>query len=270
MKNAIFFLVLFAVADTGCSQKSVTRTLNAANLLISSDFENVGSVKKWERETTKDKSFTLSDSVARKGRYSARFELDKDDQELYSGKRSEIHLANNAEAEGWFGFSNYLPKSYVKDEGAECIAQWHETPDFELGETWRSPPLLLEVKNDHFFVVVMWATDPVNTNNTISGRKDFDLGPVTKDVWNDWVFHIKWSWQSDGVLEVWKNKKQVVSYFGPNSYNDQKFPYFKTGIYKWSWNTAEGRSKSTARKRIIYVDEVKVAGKNAGIDAVSP
>ena len=95
-----------------------------------------------------------------------------------------------------------------------------------------------------------------------------DLGPVDKNKWNDWVFHIRFSYKSDGILEIWKNKVKVFSMSGPNSFNDQHYPYFKIGIYKWGWNG--WASYSPEDKRVLYVDEVRIGNRNSNLNEVSP
>ncbi|QMU29615.1 heparin lyase I family protein [Adhaeribacter radiodurans] len=76
------------------------------------------------------------------------------------------------------------------------------------------------------------------------------------------VYHINFSHESDGVLEVWKNGIKVINYKGPNSYNDKRLPYFKAGIYKRRWYKIE--------KRVVYVDEVRVGTKKATYKDVAP
>jgi hypothetical protein len=212
----------------------------------------------------------LSTNVARKGTSSARFEFAKTDPINYNGYlRAELQqdFKTDSTGDNWYGFSQFLPSDYVSDPVTEAVAQWHEVPDWDLGENWRSPPISMEIKNDHYFIKVMWASAAVNTNQTKDGEIYYDLGPVDKNKWNDWVFHIKFSYQSTGVLEVWKNKTKVLTRNGPNSYNDENFPYFKLGIYKWAW---AGSSSSPESKRVLYYDEVKVGNRNSNLDEVSP
>jgi predicted transcriptional regulator len=95
------------------------------------------------------------------------------------------------------------------------------------------------------------------------GSKSKNLGKYETGLWTDWVFHVKWSWESDGLLEVWKNGKKVIHYEGPIGYNDRRGVYFKTGIYKWVWKMTPERDHSTTTKRVTYVDEVRIGNENA-------
>ena len=39
------------------------------------------------------------------------------------------------------------------------------------------------------------------------------------------MFHIKWSYGSDGLTDVWENGTKVISRAGPNTYNDETGNY---------------------------------------------
>lgn len=241
------------------------------NLTLYSAFESTTDFAKWSEEICRPSALTISSAVpARKGNSSARFEFAKSDVTTYNGYiRAEIHQDSPPEAENWYGFSMYLPTDFVSDPMAEKFAQWHEIPDWDLGETWRSPPISLGIQNDRYNLQVLWAAAPVNTNNTKDGEKDIDLGPVTdKGKWADWVVHIKFSYKSDGILEIWKNKVKIYSLYGPNSFNDENFPYFKLGIYKWGWNG--WASYSPESKRVLYMDEVRIGNSKSSLNEVSP
>ena len=246
-----------------------TPIINTNSLLLTSAFESTTDFNNWSKEICRPTALTISSDVARKGKTSARFEFTKSDVINYNGfMRAEIRQNSQAEAEQWFGFSNYLPADFVTDPLAEKIAQWHEVPDFDKGENWRSPPISLGIENGRYYVQILWAAAEVNTNDTKDGEKKVDLGPVDKAKWNDWVFHIKFSYKSDGILEIWKNKVKIFSLYGPNSFNDVYYPYFKIGIYKWGWNG--WASYSPESKRVLYYDEVRIGNKSANLDTVSP
>jgi hypothetical protein len=243
--------------------------MDVDTILLESGFEDVSDFDKWTKETCRPGSLYISTEVARKGKSSARFEFTKADVTNYNGYvRSELRLHSETENERWYGFSNYLTGDFVADPLAEKIAQWHEVPDWDLGESWRSPPISLGIENDRYYVQILWAAAAVNTNNTRDGDKKVDLGPVDKNKWNDWVFHIRFSYLSDGIVEIWKNKEKIFSYYGPNSFNDKHLPYFKIGIYKWGW---KGWAEySPEDKRVLFYDEVRIGNRHASLDLVSP
>jgi hypothetical protein len=254
--------------ETQSDNININNVSTGNNLMLTSTFENELDFKSWNKEICRWTAVQLSNEVARKGQTSVRFELTKQDVLDFSGfTRAEIRRPCETEAERWYGFSNFLPTGYAADGLAEMIAQWHDIPDFDLGESWRSPPISFKIINDHYYVHYLWAGNAVNTDLSKSGEQMVDLGPVDKNTWNDWVFHIKFSYRSDGILEVWKNKNKIFSYYGPNSYNDKMYPYFKLGIYKWGWNG--WASYSPENKRVLFYDEVKIGNGNSGMEEVS-
>jgi hypothetical protein len=266
LKYSILILLVFTGFNKITADQQKQKL--TGNLLLESTFEDKSSFDKWTKEICRSEAVTISTDVARKGKSSARFEFAKTDVLNYEGYvRAELRQENEAESERWYGFSNFLPADFESDPLSEIIAQWHEVPDWSLGEEWRSPPVSLAIKEDRYYIKILWAAAEVNTNKTKDGETEFDLGPVDKNKWNDWVFHIKFSYKADGILEVWKNKKKVLEHFGPNSFNDQHYPYFKIGIYKWGWKGWADHSPEA--KRVLYYDEVRIGNENSNLQEVS-
>jgi hypothetical protein len=238
------------------------------NLILRNSFESTADFSNWNLEAARAGSLVISDSTRRKGLKSARFELTKSDSAL-DYFRSEIRRGSETNAERWYGFSNYLRSDWVEDVLAEVIAQWHEVPDWIRGENWRSPPISFGIQDDHYYVKVLWDADTVNTNQTKDGEVTYDLGEVGRAVWNDWVFHIRFDYDNDGILEVWKNGVKVLNRVNqPNSYNDINLPYFKIGVYKWGWDGWQ--SYSPENIRVIYYDEVRIGNENSNYSEVAP
>ena len=165
--------------------------------------------------------------------------------------------------EYWYGFSIFLPEGFVVNNDWEILAQWHGYPDKNIGETWRNPVMALNSDEGIWSVTVRWDSKK-NTfesgERVYDGTKLFEFGPYETGVWTDWVFHVKWSYESDGLLEIWKNGVKVVDRDGPNCFNDALGPYFKMGIYA-------GDVPST---RIVYHDEFRMADANSTYEDVAP
>jgi len=68
----------------------------------------------------------------------------------------------------------------------------------------------------------------------------------------------KWSWQPDGFVNIWWNKKQVVEYRGPVGYRHKKGPQFKFGLYR----------DATEKTYVAYFDQVNSgdSSKEVGFD----
>ena len=217
------------------------------------DFENQAELSAWVREAAYASSITLSDSVARGGKYSGRFEVNLSDPQVSGSWRSELSLSCPTQNDLWYSFSEYLPShGFQSDPNGEMIAQWHAYPD--SSEPWMAPPLSLRTMSGRYNITVMADTPRISNGVTYSTSKTIDLGPVVNDVWVDWVWHIKWGYDGSGVVQVWQNGGSVLNYYGPVGFNDQKYPYFKIGIYKYSW---KGATTIQIQKRILFADNVK-------------
>ena len=98
------------------------------------------------------------------------------------------------------------------------------------------------------------------------GKKEWYF-PYRKGAWTDWVFHVKWSYGSDGVTEVWENGTKVISRAGPNTYNDETGNYFKLGLYHPDYQID---AHPVTALKTIYDDEVRVGGPNATYADMAP
>jgi hypothetical protein len=175
--------------------------------------------------------------------------------------------------EVWYGFSVYIPSDWVNDsQDQEILQQVHNTPDNKPGTSspnWnvaRSPFLALVGENGTF----RWSSRANAARYGASGwvqypREDYVYtGSMKKGGWTDWVVHAKWSYQSDGRLEIWRDGVKVVSRTGPNTYNERNPGFFKLGLYKWTWRNTK------VSKRIIQYDALKIAGKGGSYSMVAP
>lgn len=72
------------------------------------------------------------------------------------------------------------------------------------------------------------------------------LGPVRRNTWYDFVYHVRWSSESDGYLHAWMNGRKVLSHRGPTLYRG--FPcYLKLANY----HSPFGQPSSVIHSRII-------------------
>src|SRR5205807_2697546 len=87
-----------------------------------------------------------------------------------------------------------------------------------------------------------------NTVNLPSdpGYYSIAIGPITKNVWYDFVYHVKWSSGSDGLFQAWLNGQQVMNYSGPNLYVGQSC-YLKIANY----HTELGVPVSVVHSRVV-------------------
>jgi len=235
-------------------------------LLFSSDFEGAD-IKGWQpsgnipaptRELARAGRYAMKSSLSRyKDRFSNRTEV--------SGPKARMGQ------EYWYGFSIFLPEDYVPDGVWEIVAQWNAVPDSKIGEQWRNPPAALFTTGGRWRWVMHWDAKR-NTFETgkrrYDGTREYDLGPYRRNVWTDWVVHVKWSCGPDGLLQVWRNGEKVIDRTGPNAFNDEIGPFFKMGLYK-GWGDPK-KPCDAVDKRVVYHDEFRMGGADASYEDVAP
>jgi hypothetical protein len=246
------FAAAAAVTTAGARRNLIFYSTNEASSALSPVY-NV-SFTQWASLQRYSTAYSVQRSTdfARFGNYSIRFELRKTDGDIGNSKRSEALRYTKSEpltkCERWYGASTYLPTDYVTDPAAELVTQWHT----DAG----SPPLALWTQNGQWKVVIM--------------GKITVLGNYEKNKWVDWVYHVKWSPTSDGLVEIWKDGVKVISKAGANIYSNAiGGAYFRVGIYKWPWKQGSNPA-STTTKRVMYVDEARVGGELATYYDVAP
>ncbi len=175
-------------------------------------------------------------------------------------KREELSLEPVPyNSEITYHFRIFLPETYVQDASPEIVAQWHALPDFHLGETWSrtGPVLALLTADGKWQLGSKWDTRKIireqgQQHTEAEGSESYDLGDYQTGVWTDWTFHVKWSHEADGLIEVWQDNNLVVRETGPNAYNDETGPYLKVGLYNKKWQD------SSLTQRELYYDDVEV------------
>lgn len=272
MSRAILALSVGALTAFTCGTASAATYRGlAAPVVFTDDFENgLINGKGW---IISGNAPVVSTDMVRDGKYAMKTVLNR----LTSPKsfRTEVSQSGFVTVpvggDIWYGFSIGLPNSYVKDNIWEIVAQWHSVPDTNLGEHnyIQNPPLSLHTGNGVWTISSIWDSKPLTTKDTYEGKKNYNLGAYETGKFTDWVFHIRWSPKSDGLLQVWKDGKQVVNTPGPLGFNDAVAPYFKMGIYK-GW-TDRVSPVGIVSQRVLYHDAIKVAvGSNVKYEDVAP
>jgi hypothetical protein len=223
-------------------------------ILFEENFEKSEKLKGLHKQFAATHAFEIVTEPVFEGKYAGKFELRYGDpRATKSGRRAEILFPVIQEKERWYAFSVFFPKDdYADDEDNEIISQWHNccgTPTLSLRNN--NGRLNLRVGHDRKLKGRLW-------NN-------FDFGPVTKDTWVRFVFHIIHSDDQDGLVEVWKDGKKLVHYNGPNMEKGNELPRWKLGIYKATWD--EKATKVSLRK--IYFDFIKLADHSATFEILN-
>lgn len=173
----------------------------------------------------------------------------------------------------WVGFALYLPEDWQVDpESDDILFQFHGWPDESIGEAWRNPPIALLTRRNQWHV---WALSDSKRNTgsppRYEGSQHWDLGAFETGKWTRFVLHVRFSYEADGLLELWKDDELVLQHSGGNSYNDARGPYLKIGNYKAAWGNVDswgGPSPFGFRHHLF--DALKIGDSEASFDQVNP
>jgi hypothetical protein len=211
----------------------------------------------------------------RDGDYSARFDLRANDINVpgAGSKRAELAASNPVEQHGverWYGFSLYL-KDWTPDPKApEIVTQWHQSDG--VCSMGCSPPLSLLTDNTNWVISQNWQKSKSAPNYLFCHTP---VGKFHKNLWTDWVVHVKWSTGTTGKLEIWRDGHKLTG-LGPingrtDDYGDPNpnlGNYMKIGIYKWKWASQPPTPGVT--KRVLFHDALRIAGPSGSYAAVAP
>jgi hypothetical protein len=267
----LFILFISFLLLTRCKGKWKTpldfQEPDSIGILFTEDFETGHFSSYWR---VSGNSPQIDSTLARSGKFSMKTVLDRDTSAIahrteLAGPEATMHY------EYWYGFSIYLPESYLKDKIWEVVAQWHGQPDFDIGEDWRLPVLSLRTERGLWRMFNTWDK---KRNTFVDGvpvygkTEIIELGDYETGTWTDWVIHVRWSYTPFGFLRVWKNGELIIDKTGPNCYNDEKGPYFKMGLYK-GWADPDVACDVVCR-RVLYHDEFRMAGNAGSYERVMP
>ena len=227
---------------------------------VSDDFEQRFSRTWWFEKPHADAARIVADPL-QPTNHVAGFFLTRHDKTVHKGKRTEMKLGCVRLGDAYsYRFAALVPAGYVMEESLENICQWHDMPDFLLGESWRNPPLKLTIRGGRWVLHYRWSDAKVNRylweKQGRSELREVDLGPVVTGKWMTWEFRIHWAADASGRLEVWHDGQLAYRQEGATSYRDWRGPYFKMGMYKPDWSVAP--EKSSVNERHIFYDDVVV------------
>lgn len=219
---------------------------------------------KWQWGTQspgKPYSIRSASAVARLGEPSLRFELREGEQyaDLF-GKtsfRSEVN-ARDFPPTGcvrWYSFSLLLPADFPIEDTRLVLAQWHGADKKYLGEPARSPSMAFRYSGGRFFITMRHSADRIVRHNAAPSRTLFETAEFARGAWHDFLVQARWSYQDDGIVNVWLNGRQIVQYAGPVGYNDDWGPYFKFGLYR----------DDSARTFVAYFNHVMIGDSSADV-----
>jgi len=167
-----------------------------------------------------------------------------------SNDRADLVLARsstycNQGQDEWWAHSLMFPPGYVPPPVAS-VWNWGALFDFHNSSPGGGQPNFMVYATPTGLELHM-AGGP-NTVNLPSdpGYYSIVIGPITKNVWYDFVYHVKWSSGADGLFQAWLNGQQVMNYSGANLYVGQSC-YLKIANY----HTELGVPVSVVHSRVV-------------------
>ncbi len=215
----------------------------------------------------KNYSIQSVSELRRAGETSLRFELRKG--EHYSdlfGKtsfRSEVNARDFPPLGSvrWYALSILVPDDFPSEDNRLVLAQWHGADKKYLGEVSRSPVMAFRYSNGSFFITMSHSADwIVRDAKAVVLRTVFETAQFPRNTWNDFIIQARWSYKSDGLVNVWWNGRQVVRYSGPVGYDDDFGPYFKFGLYR----------DDSGKTYVVYFNHVKIGDRREDVDFHCP
>lgn len=225
------------------------------------------------------KALSAVTEQARRGRYALKVVVRPEDA-VYPGdqradkERAELLRLNSCRLTGvcslgdegahgsewWYSWSVFIPQGYdFKSEPHkfEIMGQWHDQADPGEDPTGYSPPMSVAYRSDGKVQGFLIKYGLRNFNQTIQEY----LTPIDQGKWIDLVFHIRFSKNDDGFMEVWKDGIMLktssgsTKVTGPNMYNTVP-NYLRLGIY---------RGFALSQTNTIYYDEVRIGRSRAAV-----
>ena len=199
----------------------------------------------------------VSDAYA--GKYVMKSELTRSSK---VSKRTEVSVSDkivnfDVGKEYWVGISIKLGEEFrdssdFNDQG--MLLQWHYR-DWLHPEVRDAQPLLLRFRNDK-----------VHVHNEVLQKYMASVSPAYGE-WVDWVIHVKFA-DTDGIIQVWRNGKRIVDWRGDNHQTEKhEGAYLKFGLYSSQYET---KPPKIDFRRVVYHDELRVAGVDGSYELVAP
>ncbi|MBM6584340.1 heparin lyase I family protein [Microvirga sp. BT689] len=166
-----------------------------------------------------------------------RFEVRNGDSPVYGNsntQRSEVSSKNHLA----FGQTYTLSYKFMIEPGTKSTSDWviigqaHATED--AGEGGASPPFAIELANgEKMRIVARSSNADVTSSSNIKYMNLYqDSTDLVRGQWYDMKITVKFDPAGNGMLDVWRDGKQIVDYTGAIGYKDQTGPYWKEGIYR--------------------------------------
>ena len=173
-----------------------------------------------------------------------------------SHERNDLIL-NQSRADGyegkvhWWAHSVLFPDDYVDPPESTLstwnfglVADFHDTSDAGGQASFQVMAMpRTAISSDR----ATGLNFQINSGNQFSPTQHTAyIGPVVRNVWYNFVYHVKWTSGPDGFFDAWVDGAQKMSYRGPTLYAGQGC-YFKLANY----HSAFARPSSVIHARVV-------------------
>ena len=171
------------------------------------------------REQAKVKGRAALVDVARHGRKGVRLRTEPGDSNVHGSShrlRNDLALSQAATDcyEGktqWWAHSILFPADSVLPKSGLAFDFHHTGKNGQANFQLRVKPEGLSFEG---------AGGPtVPTRTSREGTYGAKIGPIVRNRWYDFVYHVRWSSAGDGFMHAWVNGIQKLAYRGPTLYN---------------------------------------------------
>lgn len=215
------------------------------------DFES-GTLEGWELEEPAPGRIQVVDDPVRQGEHAVRFELQPGDRVYGSLELSQLLYRGGEDAgqEWWWAWSTLIPDDMPPQSGWCVYAEWHQTglPDVEQGPA----PINFDCTDGKFTLIVRGGDEPDWE------ERRFELPDLADGKWHDYLFHVRWSPDPDGLVALWIDGEEVVPETRlRTSYRNQQL-YLKIGPYR-----PDDENQNTI---VMYHDAWRQGSERASVD----
>ena len=152
--------------------------------------------------------------------------------------------------EHWWAHSVLFPSDYV-DPPESTTTTWNWQVVFDFHATGNVPGTVANFQVEAMPKTAISPDRPTGLRFRGYGgdpAREFTapIGPVVRNTWYDFVYHVKWSSGTDGFFDAWVNGKKMLSYRGPTLYPGQGV-YLKLANY----HTPYGQANSVIHDRVV-------------------
>lgn len=249
-----------------------------ANVVFDGGFETGNysqwSEVEWNMARPLNEQFEIVTDIVRDGNYAAKMTVHDGDEFMHTGgERVQLERPDAYnEGEGdeyWYSWSTYFPSNWQNLTHAPddwmVIADWHASNNVDFGNVCQ--PLQIEVDGNNRLIATMLSGDVTGYNcfNGAGTANYYDqviVDSLNLGKWNDFVIHVKWTVEDDGIVEIWHktdNEDSFTKVFEKTGVPTRQYVNTKSNADTPYFILAHYRSEEQAHTSVLYHDGFKQA-----------